>query len=1076
MRGEHHEAQIGHIAVLASSALLLALVVGQAQSSPSKRKPPLGHADWKKNQMTQAMREAAAARTKKKGVRLHKPGVKVNAAAANAAVPGGTPDDLRADPNLTNSPLPPTVTISDPTGTGAVAEATVVGGVATGVTVLAPGVGYTSPTVSIVGWDGTGATAGATLDLSGGIGAVTVTNGGSGYGGIRKFVDPLTVPPVATPDTTTYPGSDYYEIELGKSTQQLHSDLLPTTLRGYRQTNMGGTPFSYLGPTIVAQRDRPVRVKFTNSLPRGTGGNLFLPVDTSVMGAGTGPRAALHLQPEPPTLHLHGGVTPWISDGTAHQWITPAGETTQYPKGVSARDVPDMTGCAAANSGCQTFYYTNQQSARLMFYHDHAFGITRLNVYAGEAAGYLESDPLEQGLLGGYQQVPLIIQDKTFVPSAAQLAAEDPTWDSAKWGALGNLWLPHVYMPNQNPTSINGANAMGRWDYGPWFWPPFTGIANGPVPNPLAGQPGEAAQNPGTPNPTIVPEAFMDTPLVNGTAYPVMNVDPQTYRFRVLDAANDRYWNLSFWQAKSQAAMWNPDGTLADGNAGEINMVPWNSSQNAITPFPTTWFDGSVQNPFDDRVGGVPNPNFAGPSFIQVGTEGGLLPKSVRIENQPVNYVMNKRDITVGNVAQKALFLGPAERADVLVDFSQFAGKTLVLYNDAPAPVPAADPRNDYFTGDPDQTSTGGAPTTLPGYGPNTRTIMLIHVAASPVGAPLDQNALDTGLGSVYAQSQPKPVVGQVAYNAAFGTIYPADGFARIQDTKMSFFNGPLNGIQLTAAGNGYTSVPSVSVTGGGGSGATATATLTGTTVASLTLTSPGSGYTSAPTVTVSGGGGTGATATASLSTRTVATVTVTNQGNGYTSVPTVAFSGGGGSGATATAVVVNRKVTAINVTSSGSGYTGAPTVTITGGGGSGARATANLAPASLAGVTVVNPGSGYTSAPSVAFSGGGGSGAAATAVLTPTSVASIALTAGGSLYSSAPAVSITGGGGSGATASCCRCPAGHAAQVDHRELRFRLRSHERTPRGRDPEYDRSQPNVDPVPLQPAAHRDPQAR
>ena len=36
-----------------------------------------------------------------------------------------------------------------------------------------------------------------------------------------------------------------------------------------------------------------------------------------------------------------------------------------------------------------TFFYTNQQSNRLMFYHDHALGITRLNVYAGEAAGYL---------------------------------------------------------------------------------------------------------------------------------------------------------------------------------------------------------------------------------------------------------------------------------------------------------------------------------------------------------------------------------------------------------------------------------------------------------------------------------------------------------------------------------------------------------------------------------------------------------------------------------------------------------------------------------------------------------------
>ena len=51
--------------------------------------------------------------------------------------------------------------------------------------------------------------------------------------------------------------------------------------------------------------------------------------------------------------------------------------------------VPD---CTADDDGCQTFYYTNQQSARLMFYHDHAWGITRLNVYAGEAAGYLITD------------------------------------------------------------------------------------------------------------------------------------------------------------------------------------------------------------------------------------------------------------------------------------------------------------------------------------------------------------------------------------------------------------------------------------------------------------------------------------------------------------------------------------------------------------------------------------------------------------------------------------------------------------------------------------------------------------
>ena len=58
-----------------------------------------------------------------------------------------------------------------------------------------------------------------------------------------------------------------------------------------------------------------------------------------------------------------------------------------------------MNVCTAADDGCQTFYYTNQQSARLMFYHDHAWGITRLNVYAGEAAGYLISDNTEKALI-----------------------------------------------------------------------------------------------------------------------------------------------------------------------------------------------------------------------------------------------------------------------------------------------------------------------------------------------------------------------------------------------------------------------------------------------------------------------------------------------------------------------------------------------------------------------------------------------------------------------------------------------------------------------------------------------------
>ena len=114
------------------------------------------------------------------------------------------------------------------------------------------------------------------------------------------------------------------------------------------------------------------------------------------MGAGEGPIAGKKYTQNRATLHLHGGLTPWISDGTPHQWITPASEVTSYPIGVSVKNVPDMPD---PGPGSMTFFYTNQQSARLMFYHDHSFGITRLNVYAGEAAGYMIEDETEKQLV-----------------------------------------------------------------------------------------------------------------------------------------------------------------------------------------------------------------------------------------------------------------------------------------------------------------------------------------------------------------------------------------------------------------------------------------------------------------------------------------------------------------------------------------------------------------------------------------------------------------------------------------------------------------------------------------------------
>ncbi len=121
---------------------------------------------------------------------------------------------------------------------------------------------------------------------------------------------------------------------------------------------------------------------------------------------------------------------------------------------------------------------------------------------------------------------------------------------------MGNLWLPHVYMPNQNPADPGGMNAMARWHYGPWFWPPTPGArSTGPQPNPYydpVNAPWEPPEIPGTPTPSMVMEAFMDTPVVNGTAYPVLEVEPKAYRFRILNAANDRFLNLQLYKAGLQ--------------------------------------------------------------------------------------------------------------------------------------------------------------------------------------------------------------------------------------------------------------------------------------------------------------------------------------------------------------------------------------------------------------------------------------------------------------------------------------------------------------------------------------------
>jgi len=752
---------------------------------------------------------------------------------------------------------------------------------------------------------GTGAFASATTN-TGAITSITLTSPGSGYitPGIKKFQDGLPnlcdpsvagscdaaannlgqYIPRAVPDTTTFsgdstrPDADYYVIALVQHREQMNSSLPTkgTLLREYVQLEtpanaswskhvalqtqlLDGTTTPvlmpdgtqaygvdephFLGPLIVAQKDRPVRITFYNLLPSGSDGDLYLPTDSTIMGAGYAPPLDNSLLPEPldqgtvmdevrnpvcsqfpkdplcfkdnrATLHFHGGITPWISDGTPHQWITPANEATDWPQGVSVGYVPDMVSvpghpevanCSGETDGCQTFYYTNQQSARLMFYHDHAWGTTRLNVLLGEAAGYLITDPTDQQLIADgivpTDEIPLIIQDRTFVPSAAQMAWQDPTWDSARWGDLGNFWYHHVYMPAQNPGDPSGMSAFGRWMYGPWFWPPAT-PPYGPIANPYYTGTCNFADSttwdvptdpfcepqmiPGTPTISVGMEQFNDTPMVNGTAYPTTTVEPKAYRFRILNAANDRFFNLQWYIGDPNTASTSLNQMGEPIGPTEVAFNPDELAAAQIDPniFPTP--DTTVSP--------------AGPSWIQIGNEGGFLPAPVVVPNQPTTWIIDPTRFDVGNVDLHSMLIAPAERVDVIVDFSQYAGQTLILYNDAPAAFPARVASYDYYTGAPDLAPVG-APTILPGYGPNTRTVMQVKVAAATPAPAFDLNRLNQAFkhkadgSGVFESGQHPIIVGQAAYNSAYGTNFVSagscnggstssacDGFARIND------------------------------------------------------------------------------------------------------------------------------------------------------------------------------------------------------------------------------------------------------------------------------------------------------
>lgn len=339
--------------------------------------------------------------------------------------------------------------------------------------------------------------------------------------------------------------------------------------------------------------------------------------------------------------------------------------------------------------------------------------------------------------------------------------------------------------------------------------------------------------------------------------------------------------------------------------------------------------------------------------------------------------------------------------------------------------------------------------TTVPGVGTQLTTIAeTIYLQFYANLFPVDYIISFTTSGSAWATdisngnstqfappgsfSQPDMTVWQ---SSVVLFVDPTAGYSAWNGTVFARKGGVSPVITLTFGGSGYTSPPTVTISGGSGSGATAVATVGSPQVTAVNVITGGSQYSSPPTVVFSGGGGSGAAGTAIIANRSVNTLTLTGFG-AYGSapgfpippVPSIFFTGGGGSGAAAVVTSFQNDpatgtyfVAAIALTSAGSGYTSAPSVGFTQVGATVLpTAVSTVGNGAVTGVSVTNGGSGYTSAPAVALTGGGGTGATAAAVIGGSFVTSVSLTStgGGYLPSDVLTVGFSGGGGSGATAT----------------------------------------------------------
>ncbi len=350
--------------------------------------------------------------------------------------------------------------------------------------------------------------------------AAPVPGGTLNVQNVPQFITPLVIPR-AMPQS----GPNAYQIALRQCSQQiLPQPFAPSTIWAYGSTT-DDTTFHSPACTIEATRGTPIEVTWINAL-KDTDGRWIphlLPVDPTLHWANppglrdTRPTftetPAPYTGPVPTVTHVHGmeGVEDW-SDGYAEAWYLPAASNIPpdyATEGTWYHFFKTKSGGRGWAPGQATFRYPNTQRPSTLWFHDHALGITRLNVYAGPVGFYiirsdtaadhptLAGGPSTAILPSGEYEIPLAIQDRSF-------------------NADGSLFYP---------------DSRRLFDD---FVGPY--IPNGNV------------------SPIWVPEFFGNCMIVNGRTWPYHSVEPRRYRLRILNGCNSRFLILKW--SDSKVDMW----------------------------------------------------------------------------------------------------------------------------------------------------------------------------------------------------------------------------------------------------------------------------------------------------------------------------------------------------------------------------------------------------------------------------------------------------------------------------------------------------------------------------------------